>query len=407
MSKTLTIRFLVMAMIYFIVATIVGTLMLSGVVTPTKMLKAAHAHLALLGWMSATIIGAMYQQVPTLTATSLYSKRVGDASFLLFNAGVIGQFFAFIFLGYSNALTLASILLVSGILLFAYNIFMTLKDRKGSSQVIKFYSASVIYFVLAGILGLALVVSDLGGRIVFAHAHLALLGWVSLIIMGALSWMFPMVVMRDIQSPRLLDLVFWLFNIGTVGFFAGIVVQGLGVVTKIFALIVGLSVVLFAYLMLKTATKKMKMKIMAKATEGKFFKAAICYFVVAVVLGILMLFGEGGSIPGIKMLHVHIALIGFVSVTIFGGMYHIIPMLCWTRTVEKLAGTKGPMPSSFKDLYSDRLATIIFILLNVGVVGLFFGFILTLHPLAVVSAISINVAGVIFTFDMMRVVAKS
>ncbi|MEE8402226.1 MAG: cbb3-type cytochrome c oxidase subunit I, partial [Candidatus Hydrothermarchaeaceae archaeon] len=248
---------------------------------------------------------------------------------------------------------------------------------------------------------------NFGTRIITAHAHLALLGWVSLIVMGAMSWMLPMTVMRDLENPKLLDLVFWLFNIGTVGFFAGIVAQGFGGVAKAFALIVGLSVAAFAYLMLRTAMRNVKMQMTAKSTEGKFFKAAIVYFVASCAFGILMLFGKGGIVPGVKILHVHIALIGFVSVTIFGGMYHIIPMICWTRTVEKLAGGKGTMPSSFKDLYSDRLATVIFALLNIGIVGFFFGFVMALHPLAVASAVSITAAGVIFAFDMMRVIAKS
>jgi cbb3-type cytochrome oxidase subunit 1 len=148
--------------------------------------------------------------------------------------------------------------------------------------------------------------------------------------MGAMAWMFPMMVMRDLQSPKLLDVVFWLFNIGLVGLSAGFIIQGYGLITKAFASIAGISIILFAYQMLLTTTAKSKMPNAPTSTEAKFFKAAILYFAVATAFGLMILFGKAGFISGMKTLHVHIALIGFVSVTIYGGMYHVIPMLVWT-----------------------------------------------------------------------------
>jgi cbb3-type cytochrome oxidase subunit 1 len=406
MTKKLSLNFLGMAIVYFLAATVLGTLMLGEIVTPTKMLKTAHTHIALLGWVSATIIGTMYQQVPTLTAADLHSKKMARASFWLFNVGVVAMFLTFVSAS-SSAPVLSASLVMLGVLLFAYNILMTLKNRKGDSQVLKFYGAAVVYFVLASALGMLMLVGYKKGLIVTAHAHLALLGWVSLLIMGAMAWMFPMMVMRDLQRPRILDVVFWLFNIGTIGLFAGFVFQGYGTLTKASGAIVGLSVLLFAYQMLLTTTAKSKMPQAPKSTEAKFFKAAIFYFAAATLLGVLMLFGKWGYITGIKTLHVHIALIGFVSVTIFGGFYHVIPMLVWTLITEKLQGGGVRGPSSFKELYSDGLAMAIFVLVNAGVVGLFFGLALSMKALGVASAIAITASGVIFAGDMLRMILKS
>ncbi len=405
MTKKLSLNFLGMAIVYFLVATVLGTLMLGGVVTPTKMLKTAHTHIALLGWVSATIIGTMYQQVPTLTAADLYSKKMAAASFWLYNVGVVAMFLTFVFTP-SSAPILPGVLVMLGILLFAYNILMTLGDRKGDAQVLKFYAAAAVYFVLASALGAAMLVGCKKGLIVTAHAHLALLGFVSLIIMGAMAWMFPMMVMRDLQRPKILDVVFWLFNIGTVGLFTGFVIQGYGTITKLSGLIAGLAIFHFAYQMFLTTTVKSKMPNAPASTEVKFFKAAIFYFVLATVLGILMLFGKAGYLSGMKTLHVHIALIGFVSVTIFGGFYHVIPMLAWTLITEKKKGMEG-MPSSFKELYNDKLATIIFLLVNIGIVGFFLGITLGMKSLATASAIAITASGVIFAGDMMRMILKS
>jgi cbb3-type cytochrome oxidase subunit 1 len=406
MTKKISLNFLGMAIIYFLVATVLGTLMLAGIVPSSKMLRSAHFDIALFGWVSATIMATMYQQVPTLTAANLHSIGMARASFYLFNAGVIGQFILFV-TGNVGAMLYAIILLLLGVLLFAYNIFMTLRDRKGTAQVLKFYSASTVYFVIVGIMGLLMFLGYQMGLIKPAHAHLALLGWVTLIIIGAMAWMFPMMVMRDLYRPKLLDVVFWLFNIGVVGFFLGFVYEGYGTIAEVSGLIVGLSIFLFAYQMLMTTTAKSKMPAAPKSTEAKFLKAAIAYLVVAVVLGLMMLFGMRGYIADMRMLHVHIALIGFVSVTIYGGMYHVIPMLAWTRLTEKLQGGKGEVPSSFKELYSEGLATTIFVLVNIGMAGFFLGFVLLVPTLAVVSAIAITASAVIFAADMLRMILKS
>ncbi|MBU2559738.1 cbb3-type cytochrome c oxidase subunit I [archaeon] len=406
MTKKISLNFLGMAIVYFLVAAVLGTLMLAGIVTPTKMLKTAHTHIALLGFVSATIIGTMYQQVPTLTAADLHSKKMARASFWLFNVGVVAMFLTFVFTA-SSAPVLSASLVMLGILLFAYNILMTLMDRKGTAQVLKFYGAAVFYFVLASIIGVSMLLGYSKGMIITAHTHLALLGFVSIIIIGAMAWMFPMMVMRDLQKPKLLDVVFWLFNIGTVGLFAGFVFQGYGMLTKVSGVIVGLSVLLFAYQMFLTTLAKSKMPAAPKSTEAKFFKAAIFYFAAATLLGVLMLFGKGGYITGMKTLHVHIALIGFVSVTIFGGFYHVIPMLVWTLITEKLKDGGARGPSSFKELYSDGLAMAIFVLVNAGVVGLFIGLALSINSLATASAIAITASGVIFAGDMLRMILKS
>ncbi len=88
---------------------------------------------------------------------------------------------------------------------------------------------------------------------------------------------------------------------------------------------------------------------MSKTTLGFIF-SGIAYLVIGVTLGVLFFI-----IPETRVLstvHAHLNLVGFVTFTIFGIAYHILPRF------------RG------RPLYSEKLAWGQFWLANVGLVGL-------------------------------------
>jgi len=57
-------------------------------------------------------------------------------------------------------------------------------------------------------------------------------------------------------------------------------------------------------------------------------------------------------------LHYHTALLCWVTLTIFGGMYHIVPMLIW---IEKYGGKIGKEKiPSVKEMYDEKHANNVF-----------------------------------------------
>ncbi len=88
---------------------------------------------------------------------------------------------------------------------------------------------------------------------------------------------------------------------------------------------------------------------MSKTTLGFIF-SGIAYLVIGVTLGVLFFI-----IPETRVLsavHAHLNLVGFVTFTIFGVAYHILPRF------------RG------RPLYSEKLAWWQFWLANIGLVGL-------------------------------------
>jgi cbb3-type cytochrome oxidase subunit 1 len=85
-------------------------------------------------------------------------------------------------------------------------------------------------------------------------------------------------------------------------------------------------------------------------TTVRFIKMSLVYLAIGATLG--MLFPVFPRLLGLKYAHVHLNLLGFMSMMVYGVAYHILPRF------------QG------KALYNDRMADVHFWLANTGLVGL-------------------------------------
>ncbi|MFQ5956455.1 MAG: hypothetical protein ACE5KK_01645 [Candidatus Brocadiales bacterium] len=82
-----------------------------------------------------------------------------------------------------------------------------------------FVAASVIYFFIAVCLGVIMVFFGLEGhtQLRFAHGHLNLLGWVSMMIYGVGYHILPRFSGNPVAHPQFMVYHFWLANISLLG----------------------------------------------------------------------------------------------------------------------------------------------------------------------------------------------
>ncbi len=356
----LSLRFLSLALVYFVVGEALGV---AGIFTGIGF---AHVHILLVGFVSLVIIGTVYQQAPTLAGRELSFKSLAEASFWLVNAGLL----------LSLATHIGYWVLSSGFVAFSIVATGTMLPSLRKSYVFSYYVTAVLFLTAGAVLGAL-------GIAKFVHAHIALVGGVSLLIVGAMSWMLPMVTLGKIYSRRLMALVFPLFVGGTLLLSA----KYLSGASLILA-----AAVLFTVNMLLSLRSARDMSI-----EGKFFVAALFYFTAAIVLG--MLLAEGYS-P--KAVHVHIALLGFVIQTILGGLYHVIPMLCYVELLPKL---KERTPG-VKELVSEELSRVVFLTFNLGVVVLSYGFYSSIAGIKLLGGAFVLFATLLFTGDMFSAIRR-
>ena len=126
--------------------------------------------------------------------------------------------------------------------------------------IVWYLRMSVFYFVAGALIGVAMLIwPEEAGYYITVHAHLNLLGFMSMMIYGVGYHILPKFSGRNIYSPLIVNLQFWFANAGLIGIAVSwpSVIRGLDtslpnniLIASAFLSLV--SVILFAYNMLKT-----------------------------------------------------------------------------------------------------------------------------------------------------------
>ena len=80
---------------------------------------------------------------------------------------------------------------------------------------LKFAWASLVYLVIGSTMGVVMVLNQT--PLTPSHAHVLLIGWVSMMIFGVGYHLLPVFAGTELYSLRLAEAQFWLQNIGIVG----------------------------------------------------------------------------------------------------------------------------------------------------------------------------------------------
>jgi hypothetical protein len=80
---------------------------------------------------------------------------------------------------------------------------------------LKFAWASLVYLLIGSTMGFVMVLSSL--PLMPSHAHVLLIGFVSMMIFGVGYHLLPVFAGTDLYSLRLAEIQFWLQNIGLIG----------------------------------------------------------------------------------------------------------------------------------------------------------------------------------------------
>jgi len=126
--------------------------------------------------------------------------------------------------------------------------------------IVWYLRMSLVYFVAGAIVGIYMLLwPDTAGYYISSHAHLNLLGFMSMMIYGVGYHILPRFSGRNIYSPTITKIQFWVANAGLIGMAitwplaqrsSGPSTAELGLVVS--ALLSLISVVLFAFNILKT-----------------------------------------------------------------------------------------------------------------------------------------------------------
>jgi hypothetical protein len=354
-------------------------LLLAGYADPLAGLRAPSTlvavHLVTIGWLSLLMLGALYQFVPVITTTPLYSQRLPLFSLIAIVAGLAAMLAGFLALGGAAPAHIACLpaggsLVLAGFTLAAVNIGVTLWRARPLPLAAMFVAAGLCFLLLTGLAGLgfafAFALSDppdflvalMDGGLAL-HIAAGLGGWFTLTAMGVSYRLLSMFMLAP-DEPRRISYAALILAVtglavlvggGLANIEAGLAapLESLGTLLAV----AGAALYLADITHLYRARKRRHLELNSIAAAGALglFGLAVAAGAAAAVSGTLERFA--GTLG-------YLFLFGWLSGLGLSQLYKIVPFLTWLEVFGSKLG-KGPVPR-VQDLVNERRAMPWFIL---------------------------------------------
>ncbi|MDO8546820.1 MAG: cbb3-type cytochrome c oxidase subunit I [Nitrospirales bacterium] len=186
------------------------------------------------------------------------------------------------------------------------------------------------------------------------HVHMALVGGVAQMIFGAMLTFIPPLLMVPFEEKKSRAFQYALLNGGTLGILIGFGISNFPLIGMS-----GAAVGLVFLILFSDVIGMVKKSVQRTGLNLWFYGLAVLALFAGIGLAELIAFGafQPDATNLARLAHLHLNLMGFVTLTIVGTMHNLFPTVAGSR------------------LYSDRLAVVAFVTLPLGIAALVGGFI--------------------------------
>jgi len=319
----------------------------------------AITHIIILGWASMIVFGALYQLIPVVYETSLYSEKLARITFWMFLISVSSLSYSFWIGSYTNLLFYSSILMFSSLLLFIINLHLTYKKTSKRNIQSKFINTGIYWLALTELLGTIIVfnfrynfLSETHLHYLKIHAHFGLIGWFLLLIIGSSSILIPMFMVSHNLKESKLNKAYYLINIALIL----LSIDWLFIHTQYFIMFywilfsVGIS--FFLSYVYDAYIKRLKKKL---DIGLKYTVFAVTLMILPIALAVFLIVKGETTAFVLRMSTIYgfSIFFGVISMLIFGQTYKTLPFIVWLNKYQPYVGKqKTPFP---RELYSEKI----------------------------------------------------
>lgn len=313
-------------------------------------------HLLTLGWITMTIFGAICQLSPVLWETPLawpQAARWAWWAFILGLSGFVGELWTG-----GSRYWIPAVLLVGSIGTYLACFVRTMIVAPRLDWTARHLAVSISFLAAVITLGLMLawdrqrgvLFHDPRGALI-AHIHLALVGWVSLTIVGVSYRLVSMFALAhvDTKTPGRLALALALAGL------AGLALDGLFFGRRLMPLWAGLLAAAYA-------AYAWQMRRIFSARHRRI-DPALAHTLLALAggaawaaLGVGLAFGLLPDDTNVLAAYVYAALVGWATPFILGQVHKIVPFLVWLHLFGNRPWTAKNPPPKMTELASEKLA---------------------------------------------------
>jgi hypothetical protein len=296
----------------------------------------AVVHLVTLGWISSSILGSIYIVGPLAFRMPLPARRLDFVAFGSFAVGVLGMASHF-WMDSPSGMAWSAAMVTLGLMYVAARVLAEIGRALVPLEARLPVALAFLNMMGAAGLGVVLAMNKVAPflevrhlDVVFAHAHLAGLGWGTLMVMGAGYRILPMILPSAMPRGPWVHASTALVELGVVGLVIGFLRGGRGVPAA--ALLSGAGVLAFlsrvAWMMLHHRPAPAELR---RPDWGVWHACqALLYLIVAVALGVHLAFAPPSEV-GLRLAMAYgvAALLGFLSQVIVGVEGRILPLFGW------------------------------------------------------------------------------
>jgi len=308
-------------------------------------------HLVTLGWITASILGSLYLVGPIALRMWIPATWLDYTACALVLIGIVGMVAHFWLQDYAGMAWSAGTV-GTGIMAVGVHVVR----RLGTAALPRAVSAHIVLaFVnvfgaatMGVLIGFDKVYHFLPGYVlanVFAHSHLAAIGWASMMVVGVAYRLLPMVLPAAMPSGPRLWMSAVLLQVGVSGLFVTLLLRS--PLAWIFALTVvaGFAAFLSQVVWMLRRPRPRPPGLRRPDPAVLHAGASFASLGIASVLGVWLTIAEPSSATlRIAMAYGVFGLVGFLAQMVVGMEGRLLPILAWYWAYAN-TGYKGPVPS--------------------------------------------------------------
>ncbi|WP_316815731.1 hypothetical protein [Pedobacter nyackensis] len=365
----------------------------------------ALTHMAALGWGSMIIFGALYQLLPVILETKLYSTKLAWYSLVLFTSGIILLIYCFWVFDPGHLMQMAAMLILTAIVLVNINVFFTVRHKKQSFIVQDFILTACLWLGLTAFLGTLMVFNFQYPflqkdhlHFLRLHAHMGIAGWFLMLIIGVSAKLMPMFLVSEYVRTGLLSWSYYLINAALLLFLVDGYLYGINYRTYLILSIGATGVFSYLFYIFRCFQFRIRQEIDLPMLKSLFSFV----FLVAgmLILPFILYWHLKNDAIAVRLSTCYGGLIfmGWISMLIQGQTFKTLPFIVWVKHYEQLVGkVKTPLPS---DLVNNILLYVQFAAFLFFLTGFLAGFLLNSYPLKMIAAVSLMITALSYLLQL-------
>jgi hypothetical protein len=366
----------------------------------------AITHTMALGWGTMIILGASHQLVPVLIEAKLFSNFLAYTSFVLAAVGIPMLVCSFFHFQVDWIAQTGGILINAAILCFIINIAMSIRKSKSQNVHAVFVITASLWLLTTTIIGLLLlfnftksILPEDSLHYLSLHAHIGIVGWFLLLVMGVGSRLIPMFLISKYDNRKELWLIYFLVNGALISFIV-LFFSRVDVVLYILPLLAALlALVLFAKYCYKAYRHRIRKQV-DEQVKISLLSIAMMLLPVVLLLVLIVLLVFSFADAKLALAYGFSIFFGWMTAIILGMTFKTLPFIIWNKVYHNKAGL-GKTPSP-KDLFSESVFNKMGIAYLTGFCLFLAGVLLSSVITLQIASVLLLITAVLYNFNVMK-----